>query len=101
MASFLAFLGVSALVIVTPGQDTALTIRNTLVGGHAAGTRTAAGVALGQAAWALAAAAGVTALLRASEPAFLALRIVGAAYLVWLGALALRAAVRGSAPHLR
>jgi threonine/homoserine/homoserine lactone efflux protein len=96
----LAFLGVSLVVIVTPGQDTALTIRNTLQGGRVAGIRTAAGVALGQAAWALAAAAGVTALLRASEPAFLALRIAGAAYLVWLGALALRSALRGSAAHL-
>jgi threonine/homoserine/homoserine lactone efflux protein len=96
----LAFLGVSLVVIVTPGQDTALTIRNTLQGGRAAGIRTAAGVALGQTAWALAAAAGVTALLRASEPAFLALRIAGAAYLVWLGALALRAALRGSAACL-
>src|SRR6476619_7718654 len=101
MASLLAFLGVSALVIVTPGQDTALTIRTTLAGGRAAGIRTAAGVSLGQAAWALAAAAGVTALLRASEPAFLALRIAGAAYLVWLGLLALRSAVHGSSPHLQ
>src|SRR4051794_10619271 len=100
MASFLAFLGVSALVIVTPGQDTALTIRNTLVGGRTAGIRTAAGGALGQAAWALAAAAGGTALLPASEPAFLALRIAGAASLVWLGLLALRWAVRGSGLQL-
>jgi threonine/homoserine/homoserine lactone efflux protein len=96
----LAFLGVSLVVIVTPGQDTALTIRNTLQGGRAAGIRTAAGVSLGQAAWALAAAAGVTALLRASEPAFLALRIAGAAYLVWLGAFALRSALRGSPARL-
>lgn len=36
-ASFLVFLGISALVIVTPGPDTALTIRNSLVGGRTAG----------------------------------------------------------------
>ena len=53
---------VAALVIVTPGQDTALTIRNTLAGGRAAGWRTAAGVVAGQAIWALAAAAGLAAL---------------------------------------
>jgi threonine/homoserine/homoserine lactone efflux protein len=81
----LAFLGVSLLVIVTPGQDTALTIRNTLLGGRRGGVRTAAGVAAGQATWTLAASAGVVALLRASEPAFVAVRLLGAAYLVYLG----------------
>jgi threonine/homoserine/homoserine lactone efflux protein len=86
----LAFLGVSLLVIVTPGQDTALTIRNTLLGGRRGGVRTAAGVAAGQATWTLAASAGVVALLRASEPAFVAVRLVGAAYLVYLGLQTLR-----------
>jgi threonine/homoserine/homoserine lactone efflux protein len=80
-----AFLGVSALVIVTPGQDTALTIRNTLFGGRRAGVLTAAGVASGQAFWTLAASLGLAALLSASEPAFLAVRLAGAAYLVLLG----------------
>jgi threonine/homoserine/homoserine lactone efflux protein len=80
-----AFLGVSLLVIVTPGQDTALTIRNTLLAGRRGGLRTAAGVAAGQATWTLAASAGVVALLRASEPAFVAVRLLGAAYLVYLG----------------
>jgi len=91
-----AFLGVSAVVIVLPGPDTALTIRNALLGGRAGGIATAAGVATGQAVWTLAAAVGVAALLRASEPAFVAVRIAGAAYLAWLGAVALLAAVRGS-----
>src|SRR5262245_60644325 len=97
MASLLAFLGVSTLVIVTPGQDTALTIRNTLVCGCRSGRRTAAGVSAGQAVWALAAAVGLAALLRASEPAFLALRLAGAAYLVYLGTHALWSALRGEA----
>ena len=89
-----AFLAVSAIVIVTPGQDTALTIRNTLVGGRRAGVLTAAGVSAGQAAWTLAASAGLAAVLQASEPAFLALRLAGAAYLVYLGIQALAAALR-------
>jgi threonine/homoserine/homoserine lactone efflux protein len=42
-AQLAAFLGVSAVVIVTPGQDTALTIRNTLLGGRSGGIATAAG----------------------------------------------------------
>ena len=97
----LAFLGISALVIVTPGQDTALTIRNTLAGGRRAGSFTALGVSTGQAVWTLAASAGVAALLVASEPAFVALKLAGAAYLVFLGAQALVAAFRRRATKSR
>ena len=52
------------------------------------------GVASGQALWTLAASAGVVALLSASEPAFRALKLAGAAYLVYLGAQSILAAVR-------
>jgi threonine/homoserine/homoserine lactone efflux protein len=90
-----AFFGVSLVVIVTPGQDTALTIRNTLTGGRRGGVLTALGVASGQVTWALAASAGLSAVLLASKPVFTGLRIAGAAYLVFLGAEALLAAVRG------
>ena len=90
----LAFLGISVLVIVTPGPDTAVTIRNTLLGGRAAGLATAAGVATGQAIWAFATSAGIVALLMASEPLFLALKYAGATYLVWLGLLSFRNALR-------
>jgi threonine/homoserine/homoserine lactone efflux protein len=92
----LIFLGVSALVIAIPGQDTALTIRNTLLGSRATGIATAAGVGAGQATWTLATALGVGALLATSEPAFAALRLAGAAYLVWLGLRTLWSAVRGT-----
>ena len=100
-ASFAAFLGVALLVIVTPGQDTALTIRNSLVGGRRDGVFTALGVATGQCAWAIATSAGVVAVLVASEPAFLALRVFGAAYLVFLGVQSLWSAVRRTPkPHV-
>jgi threonine/homoserine/homoserine lactone efflux protein len=91
----LAFLGLSTVVIVTPGQDTALTIRNALTGGRRGGVLTAAGVATGQATWTIAAAGGVAALLKAWEPAFTAVRIAGALYLVYLGAQSLIGALRG------
>jgi threonine/homoserine/homoserine lactone efflux protein len=91
-----AFLGVSVLVICTPGQDTALTIRSTMLGGRRGGIFTALGVSTGQAIWALATSAGVVAILLASEPVFLALRYAGAAYLVFLGVQSLWAAFR---PH--
>ena len=104
MQSVAAFLAVAAAVICTPGQDTALTIRNTLAGGRAAGFGTALGVAAGQACWTLAAAAGATAVLLASEAAFTAVKLAGAAYLVVLGVQTLRhagrpprAAARGTA----
>jgi threonine/homoserine/homoserine lactone efflux protein len=86
---------VSLVVIVTPGQDTALTIRNTLGGGRRGGVLTALGVVSGQLTWALAASAGLSAVLLASRPMFTALRLVGAAYLVFLGSQALLAALRG------
>ena len=94
-SSLLAFLAIAAVVIVTPGQDTALTIRNTLLGGRAAGFATAAGVAAGQGVWTVAASLGLTALVVASEAMFSAVRLVGAAYLVYLGAHSLWAALRG------
>jgi threonine/homoserine/homoserine lactone efflux protein len=90
--AFAAFLGISVLVIVAPGQDTALTIRNALIGGRGAGASTAVGVVASQLVWTLAASAGVTALLRASEPAFAAVKLAGAAYLTYLGLRALRGA---------
>jgi threonine/homoserine/homoserine lactone efflux protein len=95
-AELAAFVGVSLLVIATPGQDTALTIRNTLLGGRRGGVFTALGVSTGQATWTLAASAGIAALLVASEPAFLAVKVLGAGYLVYLGVHALLAAARSS-----
>jgi threonine/homoserine/homoserine lactone efflux protein len=88
------FLVVAIVVIVTPGPDTALTIRNTLLGGRRSGIGTAAGVAGGQALWTLATSVGLAALIVASEPVFQAVKLAGAAYLVLLGLQALSDAVR-------
>jgi threonine/homoserine/homoserine lactone efflux protein len=92
--SVLSFLAIAMVVIATPGPDTALTVRSTLVGGRRAGVLTAVGVASGQVIWTLATSAGLAAVLAASEPVFRALKLVGAAYLVYLGAQALLVAVR-------
>ncbi len=56
------FVALAIVVIVTPGPDTALTIRNTLVGGRPAGLATAIGVALGQATWSVATSVGAQSL---------------------------------------
>jgi len=86
LGQYLAFLGVSLLVIFTPGQDTALTIRNTLLGGRGTGSATALGVSAGQATWTVATSAGLAMILMASTPLFFAIRLAGAAYLLYLGA---------------
>ena len=92
---YLPFVGVSLLVICTPGQDTALTIRNTLLGGRSAGVSTAAGVATGQAVWTAATSAGLAVVLTAPAQLFVAIRLLGAGYLVYLGARSLLKAAAG------
>lgn len=99
ITNFLAFLGISIVVIVTPGQDTALTIRNTLVGGRGAGIATGAGVVSGLATWTIASSVGLAAIIVASQPIFLAIRLIGAAYLVFLGLQALWSALFTRQPN--
>jgi RhtB (resistance to homoserine/threonine) family protein len=90
----LVFIGVAAIVIVIPGPDTAVVTKNVLLHGRRAGLGTSVGVSAGLAIWTIAAAIGVASLVRASEVAFTVLKLAGAAYLVWLGVQALRAAGR-------
>ena len=93
LGQYLAFVGVSLLVICTPGQDTALTIRNTLLGDRRTGAATALGVSAGQATWTVATSAGLVVILTASAPLFFAIRLAGAAYLVYLGGRSLLSAI--------
>ncbi|MGH8284145.1 MAG: LysE family translocator [Steroidobacteraceae bacterium] len=93
--AFLSFILISAVIIVTPGPDTALTIRNVLLGGRSGGIFTALGVVAGQAIWALAASAGVVSILVASEKLFYAVKLAGALYLIYLGGKSLLSAIRG------
>jgi threonine/homoserine/homoserine lactone efflux protein len=96
-----SFVAVSALLIVAPGPDMALVSRNALLAGRRVAVATAFGVTAGLVVWTIAASAGVAALLRSSEPAFTALKIVGAVYLVVLGVQTLHGAWsrRGDAPR--
>src|ERR1700682_4281202 len=90
------FLAISVLLIAAPGPDMVLVARNTLRGGRRSGIATGVGVTLGLLVWTAAAGVGLAARLRASEPAFLGLKIVGPLYLVYLGALSLWDALRGT-----
>ena len=95
LTNLLLFAGVSLVVIVTPGPDTALTVRNGLFG-RRSGILTAVGVGTGQLAWALLTACGVASVLAAHQGALTVLRLAGAAYLVGLGAHALWASGHGA-----
>lgn len=85
-AQLLLFAITSLVVIVTPGQDMVLVMSRSIAQGSAAGIATAAGVSTGLLGHTLLAGLGLGSLLMASETLFVVLKIVGAAYLVYLGA---------------
>lgn len=76
---------VAGLVTIIPGLDTALVVRTTVTQGRHRGFAAAFGINTGVLAWGAAAAVGVSALLAASQLAYDVIRVMGAAYLVWLG----------------
>ena len=86
---FAAWITVAVILIVTPGPDTALIIRQALRGGAQAASRSAFGVGVGSSAWALASVLGVAVLLASSAAAVTVLKLAGAAYLIYLGARSL------------
>ena len=87
---FAPFLVISVLLILIPGPDTAIVTKHALLAGRRGGMYAALGVTVGLAVWTLLAAVGLAAVLRASEVAFFAVKIVGAIYLVWMGIQLLR-----------
>lgn len=84
------FVIASMLLIVTPGQDMILVMSRSIAQGPAAGVATAAGVSVGLVGHTVLATLGLGAILRTSEWLFLVLKLVGAAYLVYLGIQLLR-----------
>ncbi len=87
--ALLGFALAATLLILAPGPDFMLVMRNTVRGGRRAGWVTACGTLSGLTVWALAAALGLSALLRVSHVAYDVLRFCGAAYLIWLGVTSL------------
>jgi threonine/homoserine/homoserine lactone efflux protein len=88
--SWLLFIVASLLLIVTPGQDMVLVMSRSIAQGAAAGVATAAGVSVGLVGHTVLATLGLGAVLRTSEWLFLALKLAGAAYLIYLGVGLLR-----------
>jgi threonine/homoserine/homoserine lactone efflux protein len=88
--SWWLFVVASLILIATPGQDMILVMSRSVAQGAAAGVATAAGVSVGLVGHTALAALGLGALLRASEWLFIALKLVGAAYLIYLAVTLLR-----------
>jgi threonine/homoserine/homoserine lactone efflux protein len=94
---FLGWIAVAVVLIVTPGPDTALIIRNAMRAGARAASFSAFGVGFGSSLWAAASVLGVAVLLLSSDLAFTVFKYAGAAYLVYLGLRSLIASFRTTA----
>ena len=90
--TWLLFIVTSLVLIVTPGQDMILVMSRSIARGSAAGVATAAGVSVGLVGHTILATLGLGAILRTSEWLFFALKLAGAAYLVYLGIQLVRSA---------
>jgi threonine/homoserine/homoserine lactone efflux protein len=82
---FLAYLSLTAALVVTPGATTAVVVRNTLSSGWRGGLAAAVGAAAGNAAHAAAAGLGLAVIIARIPALLLAIQVAGALYLAWLG----------------
>ena len=89
-AKFLLFIGVSWALIIAPGPDMLYVISRGITHGHRAGILSAIGVVCGILVHTTAAALGLTLILQTSALAFLLVKYIGAAYLIYLGIKAWR-----------
>ena len=86
----LAFTLAGFVLFITPGPDMSLFLAKTIAGGRRAGIAAMTGTSLGCIVHSLLAAFGLSALIAASPTMFLALKIIGAVYLLWLAVDAVR-----------
>ncbi|GAA4682587.1 LysE family translocator [Pseudonocardia yuanmonensis] len=94
-ASYGAYLGIAVLLVLAPGPDTLVLLRNALAGGRRGGLLACAGILAGNLLQGSAAAFGLGVLVASSRPLFETLRWAGVAYLLFLAVQALRGAWRG------
>ena len=97
LVALATFTFAAVLIVLLPGPDTLVVVRGLVRGGRAGGIRTTLGVLSGLTVWVCAASLGLSALLRASEVGYEALKIAGAVYLCWLGVSSLRGVWRRGA----
>lgn len=98
LTALTTFAVAAALLVVLPGPDTMVVVRGMLRGGRRRAIWTALGGLTGLVVWVTVTALGLAAVLRASHDAYVALKLAGAAYLVYLGIQSLRARTLGPAP---
>lgn len=89
ISALLAAAAVLALLTLVPGPDMAVVTQAALTGGRSSGFRVAVGIISGLLVWGLLTVLGLSALLAASAEAYTAVKLAGAAYLIYLGARAL------------
>jgi threonine/homoserine/homoserine lactone efflux protein len=92
LTSLLAFNLAILGALAVPGPAFLSVVRAALSGGRRHGLTCAAGLAVGATLWSVAALAGLTALFALVPWAYLALKLAGAAYLVWFAAALWRGA---------
>ena len=92
---FIGFLSAALLITISPGPDNLMVLSVGMSRGRRQGMAFGLGCALGCLSHTLLAAVGVSALIKASPLAFGGLKLLGGAYLIWLGIGALRS--RGGA----
>ncbi len=91
-AQLVLYAAAALLLAVTPGPGIFYVAARTLAGGRAEGVASSLGTGLGGMVHVLAGSLGVSAIVLASAELFTALKLVGAAYLIWLGIRTLRSA---------
>ncbi|HEX4654680.1 MAG TPA: LysE family translocator [Mycobacteriales bacterium] len=90
VTALLGFAAASVLIVLLPGPDTLVVVRNLLRGGRRRAAATVVGVLSGLVIWVAAASLGLSAVLRASHTGYDVLRYVGGAYLIYVGIQSLR-----------
>ena len=85
MDSLLTYISIAAMMVIIPGADTMLLVKNTLSYGPKAGRYTVLGMATGLFFWTLIAVLGLSVVIAKSVILFSAIKYLGAAYLIYLG----------------
>ena len=91
---WLPFLAAITLLTMSPGVDTIIVMRNSAVAGYQKGLLTSLGICLGLFGHAAVSALGLSVILLGSASMFTALKLAGAAYLIYLGYQSLKSAAR-------